>query len=207
MPTTTNILKIEIPVLSDDANIEDATGPFAESFEQFVVTVFSNTSARSSALSSPALGMISYVQSTGNLEVYDGSGWIPIARTQAWTSFTPTITGPGVSKGNGVLTGRYQRVGRAVDVVMLLTFGTTTTIGTSKFSFGSLPFSTVATDFQAGVSWLYDDSTTSGFAAGALFEGTTHIRPVAATGGNVHNNNPFDFTTGDVICCQMRYEI
>lgn len=205
MPAQTNILKIQIPTLSDDANIEEATHPFAESFEKFVVMVFSNTSARSSAISSPIVGMISYVQSTGNLEIYDGSTWLTMARTSQWTTFTPTISGTGVSLGNGTLTGRYQRIGRIVDVVILLAFGTTTTIGTSSFAFGSLPFNTVNTDFQAVTAWFYDDSTTNGFVGGGLFEGLTKIRPVSIS-GNVHNNAPFDFATSDVICLQARYE-
>lgn len=205
MPTQTNILKIQIPTLSDDANIEEATHPFAEVFEKFVVMVFSNTSARSSAISSPVLGMISYIQSTGNLDVYDGSSWIPMASTSAWSTFTPSLSS-GATKGNGTLTGRYQRIGRTVDIMILFTVGSTTDLTGSSFSFSSLPFNTVSTDFHACSLWFYDTSTSNGYVGGALFEGTTKIRPVSIF-GNAHNTSPFTFASGDVICLQARYEI
>lgn len=57
--------------------------------------------------------------------------------TGAWTTFTPTWTSSGTAPvlGNGVLTGRYQRIGRTIVCHINLIPGTTTTFGTLGYSF------------------------------------------------------------------------
>jgi hypothetical protein len=45
------------------------------------VMVFADASARTTALSSPIEGMVSYLQDTNAVEVYDGSGWTAVAES------------------------------------------------------------------------------------------------------------------------------
>ncbi|KOG81231.1 MULTISPECIES: hypothetical protein [Streptomyces] len=58
----------------------------------------------------------------------------------AWTAYTPTFTSSGTAPvlGNGVLGGRYMKVGRTVHLSITLTWGSTTTPGSGNLSF-SLP--------------------------------------------------------------------
>ena len=43
-----------------------------------VVMVFASSSARSSAVSSPSEGMVSYLTDTNLVEVYTGSAWVSL---------------------------------------------------------------------------------------------------------------------------------
>jgi len=47
------------------------------------VMVFATTSARSSAIATPDEGMVSYIKSNDQLQIYNGSNWIPQAYAQA----------------------------------------------------------------------------------------------------------------------------
>lgn len=68
----------------------------------------------------------------------------------AWTTYTPTWSGPTPpTLGNGTLTGRYIKIGRTVTVSIILTVGSTTTLGSGAYTY-SLPF-TVA---SASVHYL-----------------------------------------------------
>ncbi|MER5892272.1 hypothetical protein [Streptomyces sp. NPDC001876] len=59
----------------------------------------------------------------------------------AWTTYTPTWTGATTNPvlGNGVITGRYIKVGRTCTASIQLTTGSTTTYGSGAYSFG-VPF-------------------------------------------------------------------
>ncbi|MFG2589044.1 hypothetical protein [Streptomyces sp. NPDC048438] len=62
----------------------------------------------------------------------------------AWTVYTPTWTAStDPVLGNGTLTGRYLKIGRTVQVSVLLTCGSTTTYGSGAWNFG-LPFAAVS---------------------------------------------------------------
>lgn len=56
--------------------------------------------------------------------------------TGAWTTYTPTWTGSTTNPvlGNGVLVGRYMRVGRTIVVHVNLTPGSTTTFGSGNYN-------------------------------------------------------------------------
>jgi hypothetical protein len=96
------------------------------------------------------LGVVNYTPgsfATGRL--ISGTDWAtevtnPFTAIQAaWTSYTPTwsasTTNP--TLGNGTMVGFYDQVGKTVDFVMRITFGTTTTAGTGNYTF-SLPVGT-----------------------------------------------------------------
>ena len=47
--------------------------------------------------SSPVEGMTIYETDTDQMQVYNGSAWVVIAGTAAWSTFTPTLTGATLS--------------------------------------------------------------------------------------------------------------
>jgi hypothetical protein len=74
-----------------------------------VVMVFASSSARSSAVSSPAEGMVSYLKDTNALEYYDGSAWTAVVsntieiNAQTGTTYTFVLADAGklVTSSNG----------------------------------------------------------------------------------------------------------
>ncbi|MFF0293144.1 hypothetical protein ACFYST_08135 [Kitasatospora sp. NPDC004614] len=72
-------------------------------------------------------------------ERWNGSGWMPFA---PWTVYTPTWTG--VTMGAATAHGRYCRIGKRVDVVADLVWGTGSAIPASSQVFVSLPFPAAA---------------------------------------------------------------
>lgn len=98
--------------------------------------------------------------------------------TAAWTSYTPTWASFGTQPvlGDGTLTGKYMRAGKFVAFTLTLTAGSTTTFGTSQYTF-TLPF----TSLNASVfAVLFQDASTgfryagtAGAGAGASTIGIT----------------------------------
>ena len=68
--------------------------------QEQVVGVFADSSARSTAISSPSEGMVSWLNDTNSLEAYDGSSWAAVGGAAtttkfiflAATAFTPPTT-------------------------------------------------------------------------------------------------------------------
>ena len=51
------------------------------------VIVFSNATARSSAITSPSEGMVTYLEDTNALNVYNGSAWVSLGGGETISSF------------------------------------------------------------------------------------------------------------------------
>lgn len=74
MPYTTLVAGTTITSSWANGNVRDQ-----------VVTPFANSAARTSAISAPVAGMVSYITGTKRLEVYDGAAWVPVPGTMlAW---------------------------------------------------------------------------------------------------------------------------
>jgi hypothetical protein len=69
-----------------------------------------------------------------------GGAWVPREHLGAWTTYTPTWStlGTAATLANGSLTGRYLKIGRTVQLLIVLSFGSSTNGGTGGYSF-SLP--------------------------------------------------------------------
>lgn len=84
----------------------------------------------------PAVGDVIRIDqsSSGN---WLAMGRIASQANTGWTAYTPTWTASTTNPvlGNGVLVGRYQRIGRTVTVHINLTVGATTTVGSGDYSF------------------------------------------------------------------------
>lgn len=210
MSKTTDILAIQIPDLEDSPSIETSIHTMANTFEKYAVMRFASTATRNAAISSPTAGMLTYITGTGNLELYTGSTWLNAAKTGAWGTFSPTMLGTGATgPGSGVLEGRWQQIGKTVDLVIKLVLAADTAFGTgSSFSYSNLPVAPKVTDSMACSGWGYDSSEQKTYPLSGLFEGTSNIRPLSQD-GNVQGlaATPFFWGAGDVMVLQARYEV
>lgn len=173
---------------------------------QQAVMYFSTTSARSSAISSPSDGMVTYIAATDTIEIYDGSNWQVLGSTTAWTAYTPTLTN--LTLGNGTLTAVYQTQGKTVNVRGRFTLGSTSAVsGSATFSTPTTPLSG---SFAYGAGHIVAGGTT--YMADCRISGSTILVAAVNAAGTYATKVatsatiPGTFTTGDSITFQLSYE-
>lgn len=137
---------------------------------------------------------------------------IATAETAAWTSYSCTWRSLGTQPalGNGTLVSVYRRVGKTVNIMILLTIGSTSTFGTSAYYF-DLP---VASTREAmGVATAFDTSGGAFFAAVGLISaggglaGLSYITPLtASTNALMTSAAPMTWATGDTLRVTATYE-
>lgn len=89
------------------------------------VMVFTNSTARDAALTSPTEGMVAYLTASDHLTIYNGSAWVII--DIAWNAWTPTITN--LTQGSGAVTqAYYARIGKTIVAQVYITLGTSPTV-------------------------------------------------------------------------------
>lgn len=76
MPGNTTINGLRYAVLSDSPNALTGFKNLADDVDPKLVSVFSTTGARDTAIPTPNAGMLSFVSGTGELYLYNGTGWI-----------------------------------------------------------------------------------------------------------------------------------
>ncbi|MFG3709220.1 hypothetical protein ACGF7U_31440 [Micromonospora sp. NPDC047670] len=152
------------------------------------------------------------------LERDTGSAWEVAADPDVfrdWTSFNPTWTAntPPVL-GNGVLAGRYKKIGRTVHFVMKLFFGSTTTPGTGRWVFGGLP-GTIdrAMSNVALYGHCYDSNPVNQYPSVALMSvsgsaGILRVSTRSAAGalGTAEATFPFVWASGDELYLAGTYQ-
>lgn len=132
-----------------------------------------------------------------------------------WVAYTPTWTASTTNPtiGNGTLTGRYHRVGKTIDVAILLTWGSTTTVGSGNYAF-ALPVAARSSSgsmlqvfgFISGATpnyWLGCTSQNLGSTTGNL------VYPSTGTIGDwntLTHSAPGGFASGDTLRISGRYE-
>lgn len=139
---------------------------------------------------------------------------IPQPGSIAWTAYTPVWTAVSVNPtlGNGALTGRYQQVGKTLDVQITLIPGTTTTFGTGAFLF-SIPSGLTAVTStgarQIGHLWVFDTSASTNYPGVCRIDsaGTTFTLNVAGIAGSVTSTTPMTWATSDEIQISARIEV
>ena len=99
-----------------------------------------------------------------------------------WQSYTPvwSSTGTQPALGNGTLVGSYRRIGSTVSVRIVLTLGSTSTVGTGAYRL-SLPVGGKANSL---LSAHFKDAS----AGSARYSGTAEIVLETATGDNMRIN-------------------
>ncbi|MFB7711580.1 hypothetical protein [Streptomyces sp. NPDC056105] len=136
----------------------------------------------------------------------------------AWSTYTPgwfAETGTNPTLGNGTLTGRYLKVGRTVDWVMQLTWGSTTAAGSGggseNWMFG-LPAAPAAGFTQRIVNVDAYDNGALHYSGNAVYATTnggvfrTIVSNRADANGIWDSTLPFVYNAGDILYASGRYE-
>ena len=142
------------------------------------------------------------------------SGTANSVRLQGYVAYTPvwTCSGTAPAIGNGSIIGTYTRNGSTINVIVDITFGSTTTFGSGIFFF-SLPRLDYASVVQVGIGSVW---AVNG-ASSAATVGTIQINP--GTGlfqintvnssfapVNATATTPFTFNSGSIIRAEFSYE-
>ena len=132
-----------------------------------------------------------------------------ISGVGVWANFTPTWTATTTNPtlGNGTLTGRFVQIGKTVHFSMILTLGSTTTIGSGNYRF-SLPVACAgATYSPIGSSHLRDNSGPDFRLYPAFLVTSTTVGVMnGATAAQLTNTTPWTWAVGDEIRVNGTYE-
>lgn len=137
----------------------------------------------------------------------------------AWTTFTPATTN--FTLGNALNESRYLLVGKTLDVLYAIRFGTTSTYTATAWRLGlpaaTVPFfgaNTIASQHVHGFASMRDASAgTPWFSGEPTLD--TNANPVrvrfgddaVATNTNIAQGTPFTWTTSDELVIKMRFEV
>jgi hypothetical protein len=177
------------------------------------VMVFSNSAARSAAITSPLEGMLTYLEDTDTYESYISSSWVSAIPMGAWTAFTPTWGA--LTIGNGVYnTSQYQISGKTATVAIDFQLGSTSAVtGNLGITFPSeLARANVYGTGLAQVL-LVDASATTYFGFGLPNTTSAVNWSIRAGSGSplalssTSATAPFTWTTGDRIVFGATYEV
>jgi len=142
MSTLTTINGFQIPQLTDPANIETAIHPLANAVDARVCPIFTNATARNSAMTSPTAGQLSYRSDQDAIELYDGTNWVLLNPADVFTN------GAAMSSGTDTTTSAtYVNMGGT---------GSTTSVVATKKSAGTRLLVEIAMSFFVTVN----DTTT-----------------------------------------------
>lgn len=141
----------------------------------------------------------------------------PAIDTGAWTPYTPTWTSTGTLPvlGNGILAGRYTRIGRTIHGTIYTAMGSTTTFGTGNY-FWTLPVPAqnalfdwqamgTAKGYHAG-SNLFGQITLMAGTSGAKIRVMYSATAPAGAESYVAQTAPWTWASGDDITFHFTYE-
>jgi hypothetical protein len=137
------------PSLSDVPNIPANMATIAGQLDGMVIPTYATSTAMNTANGTPKAGDICYRTDLTAYMMYNGSGWYPVS-ANGWKTYTATWAGL-TTLGSAVSTGRYRQLGKTIDVMASLTWGTSSVLGTGNITV-SLPFA--AASGSAAESWF-----------------------------------------------------
>lgn len=181
------------------------------------VLVFANAAARTSAITSPQEGQMSYLKDTNSTEYYSGSAWTAVAGASGSMTLLSTTTLSGASTTISTINQSYKNLYFEV-------FGLTSTIsnGTYKVTFGSTygmaaynsssswtqnnspidlgigaePLRTSANNFWQGIIYNYaSTSTWKGYTISGAYTDTTSVARGSFIAGGSADNTAIDSLT------------
>lgn len=145
----------------------------------------------------------------GEVLSWGGSGWESGAAVITdWVSYSPTFTAAagGATVGNGTLEGWWRRIGDSMEVMVALTWGSTTSAGSGESRF-SIPSGFTVDDSKKisdlrGVCWAYDSSASGNRHAGigiVVNSAGEELRTLCDNNSTTDATNPFTWASGDSI--------
>jgi hypothetical protein len=94
--------------------------------DQSVMT-FADSAARGSAIGTATEGMVTYLEDTDGLELWNGTAWVQVITPGAWVAYTPSFSN--FTLGNGTLSAFFTRIGRTVIARVRIVLGSTSSMG------------------------------------------------------------------------------
>lgn len=128
----------------------------------------------------------------------------------SWDTYTPTWGGtsdPDI--GNGVLSGRYMRVGKTITANITIVMGSTTTYGSGTWTL-SLPVASVFTTTTyvnlGSVSMRDTSASANSTGVAILANQTTAQMVVGSSNAFVSTTAPWTWANGDTLSVTLNYE-
>jgi hypothetical protein len=144
-----------------------------ENLMQQSVATFSNSAARSAAITSPVEGQMTYLLDIDRYSSWSGSAWIPVVDTGAWTAYTPTFTN--FTLGNGTINFAFTQIGKTVHLRGFVQLGSTSSMGTNPFV--SLPVSAAVTSGVPVVAFVkFGDLGTANYEGFGMLNTSTLLQ-------------------------------
>jgi hypothetical protein len=175
------------------------------------VMVFSNSAARTAAITSPLEGMLTWLEDVNRYEVYTTS-WVQLINPNAWTSYTPT-TG-NLTLGNGTITAKYNVVGKTIFLAIRFVLGSTSAIsGSPTFTlpsgFTSAPLSTFS-PVGTGLATISSTSyimTTVAISSNRVAAVVNNASGTYASGTDMSSTIPATWANGSIYEINAKVEI
>lgn len=128
----------------------------------------------------------------------------------SWSTYTPTWGGtsdPAI--GDGVLSGRYMRVGKTITANITIVMGSTTTYGSGTWTL-SLPVASVFTTTTyvnlGSVSMRDTSASANSTGVAILANQTTAQMVVGSSNAFVSTTAPWTWANGDTLSVTLNYE-
>lgn len=169
------------------------------------VMVFTDTTARDAALTSPSDGMLTFQTADDSFTIRDGSAWVPIM--VAWKTYTPTLTN--VTLGNGTLVARYIQIGKVVHMHFRITLGTTSAVSGTPII--TLPVATTSARLHTGFGNATNGTTN--FPVETRYGSTTTTQAYVFNAANtflertnINGTAPFTWASTHILDFNLTYE-
>lgn len=141
---------------------------------------FASASARSTALPSPSEGMMSYLDSTNAVEVYNGASWVNVTGTEVpYAMFATRIT---------------NAIGTSIAPSEAISTAATVTFPVGRFTVAPLVYLTARSDAALAARCLYTSSSISTNSSQA----TVYI-----TNANISSTSSVSTAYFDLVAVQM----
>lgn len=211
MPTPTPNQGLLLPDIDDLSAPPAHFGLYNNGVEGRLVQRYLNEVDRSVRNPSPEDGELSYLRAEDRYERASGGSWVTLFSAGSWNSYVPqwsSVSGTGPTIGNGSLSGRYQQIGKTVNMVARVTMGSTSSYGSASQWTISLPVP--GRSFQIIPGRVVDASAPDAYLAiGHTTNGDYWQLEVNMSSGDtnqIRQGFPITFATGDVIHIQGTYE-
>lgn len=175
-----------------------------------VVTPFANAAARTSAVTAPIEGMLTWLSDTDSLEVYTGSAWLQVAGGAAGLSWSPSIV-QGATPTLTVSRATYHRQGRRISGDAYVTLTGAGTAGNIVTITVPVAMATASANTIVGTGWIFDQSL-GVFHYGILMRSSSttvnFLIPAQASAATYLGTAGFTaaFAASDVVSIQFDYE-